>query len=226
MKSACSAKGYFFLCIVNFVCDDLGVKTGKNIYFLSELSLSFTDPPFQSHVLNQRFKTSQVRNSIFLKKLTFYYKPIFHKSSPVFILEILVLQFQSSPSLQIHSSPSFPNIFHSIQFNSGNALPLENNVTCLLGLVCSMLQDSRKRRSRNITQKQRGGWEKTGKLGLQTFFLNLIPVFQPLVFYILTFSLEKRFFWKRAGCSGRTEVPPSLFPPFFSRPPLSLVYTH
>ena len=151
MKSACSANGYFFLCIVNFVCDDLGVKTGKNIYFLSELSLSFTDPPFQSHVLNQRFKNSPVRNSSFFLKLTFYYKPIFHKSSPVFILEILVLQFLSSPSLQIRSSPCFPNIFHSIQFNSaGNALPLEN-VTCLLGLACSMLQDSRKRRSRNIT---------------------------------------------------------------------------
>lgn len=141
-------------------------------------------------------------------------------------MEILVLQFQSSPSLQIHSSLCFPNIFHSTQFNSGNALPLENNVTCLLGLACSMLQDSRKRRSRNLTQKQLGGWEKTGKLGLQAFFFNLIPVFQPLVFHILTFSLEKRFFWKGAGCSGRTEVPPSLFPPFFSRPPLSLVYTH
>lgn len=62
-----SANGYFFLCIVNFVCDDLGVKTGKNIYFLSELSLSFTDPPFQSHVLNQCFKNSQVRNSSFFK---------------------------------------------------------------------------------------------------------------------------------------------------------------
>ena len=165
MKSACSANGYFFLCIVNFVCDDLGVKTGKNIYFLSELSLSFTDPPFQSHVLNQRFKNSQVRNS-----------------SPVFILEILVLQFQSSPSLQIHSSPCFPNIFHSIQFNSGNALPLENNVTCLLGLACSMLQDSRKRRSRNITQKQRGGWEKTGKLGLQAFFLTSFRYSSPWYF--------------------------------------------
>ena len=67
---------------------------------------------------------------------------------------------------------------------------------------------------------------KDGEVGLASIFFNLIPVFQPLVFPILTFSLEKRFFWKRAGCSGRAEVPPSLFPPYLSRPPLSLVYTH
>lgn len=80
-------------------------------------------------------------------------------------------------------------------------------------LPCFMLQDRRESGSRNVAQKQRGGWEKTGKLGLKTFF-NVIQVFQPLVYHILKFSLEKRFFWKRAGYSGRTEVPPSLFPPF------------
>ena len=58
------------------------------------------------------------------------------------------------------------------------------------------------------------GMGKDGEVGLVSIFFYLIPVFQPVVYHILIFSFEKRFFWKRGGYSGLTEAPPSLFPPF------------
>ena len=43
------------------------------------------------------------------------------------------------------------------------------------------------------------GMGKDGEVGLVSIFFYLIPVFQPVVYHILIFSFEKRFFLEARG---------------------------